>query len=117
MSLLDVILLRYNSDGSLDTSFVSTVRSTTSSGAVRTAVHALALQTDGKIIAGGTAEGRFWVARYTPEGRLETTFGTDGKVTTRIGSSDTAQSVAYAQALQGDGKLVCFYPCPTYSLA
>ena len=59
-----------------------------------TPIGALALQPDGKIIAGaGTT-----LARFTPNGTLDTTFGGDGQVT-------AAFEVA-ALALQPDGKIV-----------
>jgi uncharacterized delta-60 repeat protein len=87
-------LVRYNPDGTLDTSFGS-------GGRVTTKVHALAVQRDGKIVVVGAA-GAFAVARYTSDGTLDASFGAGGTVTTKFGKVDEAESVA----LQADGKLV-----------
>jgi uncharacterized delta-60 repeat protein len=62
------------------------------------------VQGDGKIVAaGGARTATFGLARYNPDGSLDTTFGTGGTVTTAIG---TTHDVAYAIALQGDGKIL-----------
>src|SRR5262249_27398652 len=103
----DFALARYNPNGSLDTSFGGT-------GKVRTAivpgyeeVDQLVLQPDGKLVAAGIAnngtKNDFALARYNPDGSLDTKFGGTGKVTTSIGSGDDA---AKALVLQPDGKLV-----------
>jgi uncharacterized delta-60 repeat protein len=66
---------------------------------------AVALQPDGKIVAAGGALGAsvdFALARYRPDGTLDTAFGTGGKVTTDFGSGEQA----YAVAVQPDGKIV-----------
>ena len=63
----------------------------------------MALQGDGKIVAVGRAgAGDFALARYNPNGSLDTSFSGDGKQTTDFGGSDAANGVA----LQGDGKIV-----------
>jgi uncharacterized delta-60 repeat protein len=67
----------------------------------------IALQSDGRIVVAGIARAdterrRFALARYKSDGTLDSTFGGDGKVGTRIGES----SGAYAVALQADGKIV-----------
>src|SRR5262245_11323974 len=48
------------------------------------AASALALQPDGKIIAAGNGSIGFGLARYLPNGALDTTFGTGGKTTTNF---------------------------------
>jgi uncharacterized delta-60 repeat protein/uncharacterized repeat protein (TIGR01451 family) len=71
----------------------------------------MALQRDGKIVAAGWAGiprpgfigTDFGMVRYNPDGTLDTTFGTGGKVTTSFsGGSDAAHGVA----IQGDGRIV-----------
>jgi len=63
---------------------------------------ALALQPDGKIVVAGTGWGAgITVARYTVDGWLDPTFGTNG--TTTVGG-DNVQ--AWAVALQPDGKII-----------
>jgi uncharacterized delta-60 repeat protein len=105
-------LARYTPTGTLDTTFGSGGKVTTSFGSTLEAddeAEALAIQSDGKIVAvgssfqNGSSENDFAVARYTPSGQLDTTFGGDGTVTTAIGLlTDNAEAVA----LQSDGKIV-----------
>jgi uncharacterized delta-60 repeat protein len=106
-SKTDFALARYNSDGSLDTSFNGTGKVTTAIGSGRDGAGALVLQPDGKLVAAGwTDNGSNYdiaLARYNPDGSLDTGFHGTGKVTTAIGSGDDD---AYALALQPDGKLV-----------
>ncbi|MDX3248117.1 calcium-binding protein [Streptomyces sp. ME18-1-4] len=105
---LDFALARYNTDGSLDTTFGTGGKVTTSFGASFNQAFGVVLQTDGKIVAAGTtnagAGDDFAVARYNTDGSLDTSFGTGGLVTTDFGtgSSDEASGVA----LQSDGKIV-----------
>jgi uncharacterized delta-60 repeat protein len=99
-------LARYNSDGSLDATFGSGGKVITDFGG---GAEAVALQPDGKIVAAGSASPGatiffdFALARYNPDGSLDATFGSGGKVTTEFtGGSDRASAVA----LQPDGKIV-----------
>lgn len=96
-------LARYNTNGSLDTSFGSGGKVTTAVGS-GSAIHALALQSDGKIVVAGGADSGFALARYNPDGSLDMSFGTGGKVETPIPVSGGAE--AHAIALQADGKIV-----------
>jgi uncharacterized delta-60 repeat protein len=104
-------LVRYRSNGSIDTTFGE-------GGLVRTmfeqcgcTIHGLAVQRDGRIVAVGE---RFrygdnqddWliaVARYLPDGRRDRTFSRDGLFSLDPGYGDDA---AAAVALQADGKIV-----------
>ena len=75
-------------------------------------IAAIALQTDGDIVAVGQAgrsgnnqlSSTFALARYLPTGQLDNTFGTSGRVTTSFGSNNEA--FASAVAIQTDGKIV-----------
>jgi uncharacterized delta-60 repeat protein len=104
-STYDFALARYNPDGSLDTSF-NGGKVTTPIGSNWDGASALALQPDGKLVAAGTswngANDDFALARYNPDGSLDTSFHGTGKVTTPIGGNDGA----HALTLQPDGKLV-----------
>jgi uncharacterized delta-60 repeat protein len=66
------------------------------------------LQQDGKIVAAGDAfsvasgHTEFALARYLPNGTLDTTFSGDGRVTTDFGGSSTV----FAVTLQPDAKIV-----------
>jgi uncharacterized delta-60 repeat protein len=100
----DLLVLRYNMDGSLDSSFGSGGIATTDFGGSDTAF-AVALAGDGKIVAAGSTEaagapGDFAVARYNPDGSPDRSFGNGGHVTTDVasGSNDTGNGVV----VQGD---------------
>ena len=103
----DFALARYNADGTPDTSFDTDGKVTTALGSNTDVARGVALQPDGKIVAAGDAfissNYDFALARYNPDGSLDSSFGTGGKVTTPIGSS---HAFAYAVALQADGKIV-----------
>src|SRR5262245_40663464 len=103
----DFSLVRYNSNGSLDTSFNGTGKVTTAIGSSYDDANALVLQPDGKLVAAGyTYNGSnydFALVRYNPNGSLDSSFNGTGKVTTAIGPN---QDTADALALQPDGKLV-----------
>jgi uncharacterized delta-60 repeat protein len=98
----DFALVRYNSDGSLDTGFGTGGKVTTHFGGLLDfdAASAVAIQSDGKIVAaGGTAGGAAVLVRYTMDGSLDVGFGTAGKVIAPI-------AMANAVAIQSDGKIV-----------
>jgi uncharacterized delta-60 repeat protein len=103
----DFALARYNSNGSLDTTFDGDGKVTMDFGGEDYA-SSVAIQSDGKIVVAGSSQKTlnspydFALARYTSNGILDTTFGSNGKVTTDFGSYDTASSVA----IQSDGKIV-----------
>jgi uncharacterized delta-60 repeat protein len=100
----DFALARYNPDGTLDASFGTSGTVTTDIGGGDDFAHALAVQTDGKLIAAGVAPTQtgssFALARYNPDGTLDSSFGTGGTVTTDL------TGVANALVVQVDGKLV-----------
>jgi uncharacterized delta-60 repeat protein len=100
----DFALARYNANGSLDTSFSGDGRQTTDFGGSDQA-NGMALQANGKIVAvGHGGAGNFALARYNPNGSLDTSFSGDGLQTTDFdfGADDGASGVA----LQADGKIV-----------
>lgn len=120
----DFMLVRYQANGSLDTTFgtggmVNVDFNTDSSGDGREdAITALAIQPDGKIVAAGASESApiphffdFAVARFNPNGSLDASFGSGGKVTTDLaGNSNQAGSGGSDQAgsvmIQPDGKIL-----------
>jgi uncharacterized delta-60 repeat protein len=104
----DFAVVRYTPSGGLDGSFGSGGKVTTSFGSVDDGAFAVALQTDGKIVVAGRSHNGsnydFALARYTSAGALDLSFGSGGKVTTPIGSSnETAWGVTIQQS---DGKIV-----------
>jgi uncharacterized delta-60 repeat protein len=99
----DFALARYNRDGTLDTSFDSDGKVITNFGAYVDQAFDVAIQPDGKIVAAGWSDNDFALARYNPDGSLDTTFDSDGKVTTDFGSTvDMALDVA----IQPNGDIV-----------
>ena len=103
----DFAIVRYNTDGSLDTSFDTDGKKTTAIGSGADVANSVVLQSDGKILVAGSSfngsDNDFAIVRYNTDGSLDSTFGTDGELTTAIGSgSDGANSVV----LQSDGKIV-----------
>jgi uncharacterized delta-60 repeat protein len=93
------VVVRYNSNGSLDSSFGDHGKVTTDFNGQYDVANSVALQPDGKIVVSGTGEGLFTVVRYNSEGLLDTSFDDDGKVTTGSG-------VANSVAVQPDGKII-----------
>jgi uncharacterized delta-60 repeat protein len=93
-------LARYNPDGSLDTSFDNDGIVTTTMGT--TSAYSVVISTNGKILVSGYGSDSFALARYNPDGSLDTSFDNDGIVTTQIGTFAIATSVA----IQSDGKVL-----------
>lgn len=105
-------VVRYNSDGTLDSTFGSGGK-VTSNVESNISVADAVLQADGKILVAGEAPSNdFGVIRYNSNGTLDTTFGNNGKVTTDFGSGNTLTSPfdgydrGSAIILQPDGKFV-----------
>jgi uncharacterized delta-60 repeat protein len=102
-------LIRYNPDGTLDTSFGGTGKVLTLVGMSGSNATGIALQNDGKIVSAGYAinnSGRdrdFAIVRYNPNGSLDTSFNGSGKVTTAVNDDD---GKCEAVALEKDGKIV-----------
>ncbi|HEX3716538.1 MAG TPA: delta-60 repeat domain-containing protein [Verrucomicrobiae bacterium] len=106
-----VATARFNTNGTLDTSFGN-------AGAVLTAIESASIaygegiQPDGKIVGGGiaitetdtTVTGDVAVARYNANGALDLTFGSLGRETNNAGGATI--DGAYAMALQPDGRIL-----------
>ncbi len=117
-SIVDFMLARYNSDGSLDTTFGSAgiVITDFGSGYRYDGALALALQADGKVVAAGVTSGpqnydQFALARYNGNGSPDAAFGSGGRLTTDFGGTGTTDlgnngANANAVLLQRDGKIV-----------
>ena len=101
---VDFALARYLPDGVLDTTFGGDGRVITDFGGA-SAASAVTLQPDHKIVAAGLAFASFGLARYLPNGTLDTDFSDDGLVTTSLGAADDF-SFAEGLVLQPDGRLV-----------
>jgi uncharacterized delta-60 repeat protein len=99
----DFTLVRYNIDGNLDATFGTNGIVITSLGTYGGGITSLVIQSDDKIVAVGNSYNAFALVRYNPNGDLDNTFGTNGVVTTQIG---TVYDFPNTAALQNDGKIV-----------
>ena len=106
-----VVVVRYNHDGSIDSSFGTGGMVTTGRSNETNQTSAVAVQLDGKIVVAGARPAPlvkpviasdFLLMRYNVDGTLDTSFGIGGEVVTDFGAFDFAQSVA----IQVDGKIV-----------
>ncbi len=97
----DVLLARYNADGSLDPTFGTGGKIITTLRDVTYGAKAIALQSDGKIVAVGQVfnpyGSDFLLTRYNSDGSLDF-----GSVTTTFGNNSSAFDVA----IQSDGRIV-----------
>ncbi|MRR18374.1 MAG: hypothetical protein EG826_18180, partial [Deltaproteobacteria bacterium] len=103
----DFAIVRYLTNGTLDTGFDTDGKVTTSIGTVNDIARAVKIAGGGKIVVAGSsnngANDDFALARYNTDGTLDTVFNGTGKVTTAVGAGDDS---AFGLALQTDGKIV-----------
>jgi uncharacterized delta-60 repeat protein len=92
--------------GNVDLSFTGDGRQTTDFSSASDKAAAVVVQPDGKILVAGssstTSVSDIAVARYHPNGSLDTSFDGDGKQTIDFGGAEWATSMV----LQADGKIV-----------
>ncbi len=104
----NTILIRYNTDGTIDNSFgtegkvMSDFYSFFSNNNRNGAVYAIRVQTDGKILAYGSADSQTMLTRYNADGSIDNTFGINGKVLSNMNTIDGGNAIA----IQPDGKIV-----------
>lgn len=122
----DFMLVRFNSDGTLDEGFGTGGVVFTDHGGRIDGANALVIQPDGKIIAAGFAgadrlftPSDFALARYNEDGTLDSAFGVGGKVRTIVappGVPDASSRVT-GLARQVDGKIVAVGQAQPVTLA
>ena len=100
-SVADLVIVRYTTNGSLDSSFGNLGKVIVNFGGSEEGT-SIVLQNDGKIVVAGIIDFDFLLLRYNSNGTIDTTFDTDGKVTTNFGGEDAAISIK----LQTNGKIV-----------
>ncbi len=106
--------LRYDANGSLDTTFNGTGSTMTVVGSGLDTATSMAIQPDGKIVLAGYcinsdhSAWTFCVTRYNHDGSLDSDFNTNGKVVTSITVGDNN---AHAVVLQNDGKILIAGQC------
>jgi uncharacterized delta-60 repeat protein len=100
ISNLDFAVARYLPDGTPDDSFSGDGKVTTDFNLLADTANAVAIQSDGKIVVVGFATltnpgfADFALARYNPNGTLDSSFDGDGKLTTAVGARvDFARNV------------------------
>ncbi len=102
-----IFLVRYNQNGTPDSTFGSNGIVKTSFGSSQAAGNAVAVQPDGKILVAGQSThsniADYALVRYKMNGELDSTFGTAGKVVTDLGSTFETSN---ALAIQADGKII-----------
>jgi uncharacterized delta-60 repeat protein len=100
----DVMILRLNPDGSLDSTFGNGGKIIKDFGYTNEMANAIVQQPDGKIVVAGninnTIEG--FLARYLPDGSPDPSFDGNGLLVTEFGYD----SKAYSLGLQNDGKIL-----------
>lgn len=103
----DVVLARYNTNGTLDNTFSSTGIVITDFSGDYDFASGMQLQSDGKIVISGSSTmsktHSFFIARYLPNGTLDNTFGSSGSTSSLIGVKDDGFAKC---ALQTDGKII-----------
>lgn len=111
-----LVVVRYNSDGTLDTTFDGDGKAQFEMPAI-IEMYGFALQSDGKILVAGRSflNGVFTglIVRFDPNGSLDTTFGAGGSTTASI-------SGVFSLALQNDGKIIASGtqgPDPAFAIA
>lgn len=109
------VLARYNTDGTLDSTFSEDGKQTTGFTSDFSSAQSIMIQTDGKIVVAGYTginypfpfagllNSDFAIARYKTDGSLDSSFSGDGKQTIDFA---TGNDLANAVALQNDGSIV-----------
>ena len=107
----DFTLVRYNSDGSLDTSFGTGGRLYADVGNRNDTFPTILLQPDGKIVLVGISKNEqdrniISVFRFNSNGTTDTSFGTNGVTLSAFTTSGTRGDTPSDAILQSDGKIV-----------
>lgn len=94
----DFAVARYNANGTPDTSFDGDGKVTVDFNGDQDWANSVSIQSDGKIVVGGSAyspsgDPDFGLIRLTSTGVLDSTFDSDGKVTTSISNLDEISTV------------------------
>jgi uncharacterized delta-60 repeat protein len=99
---------RYKANGAIDKTFGGDGRMQVSFGSCCQSAHSVLLQSDGRIVVVGypdseSSDSDFTLARLNPDGSLDPSFGTGGRVRTSFGDLNGGANGA---TLQADGKIV-----------
>ena len=110
----DMVIWRYNTDGTVDTSFNNigyVFHDGAAGGNGYDYANALALDANGKIVVAGVSEDstghlEMTIWRYNSDGSLDTTFGGDGNVSHIGAAGGTGSDYGYGVAIDANGKIV-----------
>ncbi|MFH1544059.1 MAG: delta-60 repeat domain-containing protein [Patescibacteria group bacterium] len=110
----DMAIWRYNTNGTLDTTFNSTgyvTHNGAASGNDNDSGKSLQIQADGKYVVAGYSSTVSWtydmaIWRYNTDGTLDTTFNSTGYVTHNGAAGGNSQDVSLSLQIQTDGKYV-----------
>ncbi len=97
------LFMRVNSDGSLDHSFGIEGFADIDFGYDWDRIWSIEIQDDGKIIGVGGSNSRFAAVRYNQDGKIDSTFGYDGYIFTKLSDE---YDLAYDIAIQPDGNFI-----------
>lgn len=110
VGLTDFLLVRYNIDGTRDSSFGSDGIATGDNNGLVDAPNAIAVQSDGKIVAFGQSRTDqtpityyLLAMRFNSDGTLDSSFGTGGKAAISLGNFP---QFGLSVLIQPDGKIV-----------
>ena len=99
----DFVIARYADNGAFDSSFGTNGFTITDfGGGSQDYAYALDVQSDGKIVVAGMANGNLGIARYTAAGQADTSFCSTGRQSVDLGGTDAARTLL----IQPDGKYV-----------
>ena len=99
---LRMAMARYQPNGHLDPTFGASGVVTDPVAGRFAAATSITLDTAGRVVAAGYADGKVAVARYRTDGSVDRTFGANGSTTVGSGGLEEADAIA----LQPDGRIV-----------
>jgi uncharacterized delta-60 repeat protein len=95
-------LLRYNADGTLDSSFSGDGKVFTDLGSATDTADSVTMQANGNILVAGASNGKLALVRYHSDGTLDKSFSGDGKLVTDLIASNNPHTVSVLT----DGKIL-----------
>jgi len=106
---MDFVMIRYNSDGAIDSTFGTNGFVFTDTEDDDENVAHIRILSDGKILMTGridNPERDFWIIRFNPNGSLDSSFGSDGMTRTDLGHDEFSTLVVP----RSNGKIVVAGP-------
>ena len=108
MGTTRLLVMRFNTDGTLDTGFDGDGMLVTNVGSGNDVAYAIHTYSDGTFLVGGTAaifsSFQFMVAKITSTGAFDTNFGSNGSTVVPVGGNNFDQ--AYNMTVLNDGRIV-----------